>query len=91
MIAKCFINGNILIINKTFDAQQIELKAEDPLYQVEVVGDQNWTLEGQSKFDGRFFLVKKLSLSATEICVLLLLLLLQETLYPLLTILGKVN
>ncbi|MCH7398922.1 cytochrome c oxidase accessory protein CcoG [Belliella sp. DSM 107340] len=48
----------VSFINKTFDAQQIELKAEDPLYQVEVVGDQNWTLEGQSKFDGRFFLVK---------------------------------
>ncbi|MFD2037093.1 cytochrome c oxidase accessory protein CcoG [Belliella marina] len=47
----------VSFINKTFDSQVVELKAENPTYQVEVVGDQNWTLEGQSKFNGRFFLV----------------------------------
>ncbi|MCH7409220.1 cytochrome c oxidase accessory protein CcoG [Belliella sp. DSM 111904] len=48
----------VSFINKTFDVQQVELVAQDPLYRVEVVGDQNWRLEGQSKFEGRFFLVK---------------------------------
>lgn len=48
----------VSFINKTFDAQQIALVAENDKYSVEVVGDQNWTLDGQAKFDGRFFLVK---------------------------------
>jgi cytochrome c oxidase accessory protein FixG len=48
----------VSFINKTFDAQQVALVAENGKYQVEVVGDQNWTLNGQAKFDGRFFLVK---------------------------------
>lgn len=48
----------VSFINKTFDAQQVALVAENDKYTVEVVGDQNWTLDGQAKFDGRFFLVK---------------------------------
>lgn len=48
----------VSFINKTFDAQQVALVAENDKYSVEVVGDQNWTLDGQAKFDGRFFLVK---------------------------------
>jgi cytochrome c oxidase accessory protein FixG len=48
----------VTFINKTFEPQQVELKAENPDFRVEVVGDQNWTLEGQSKFEGRFFIVK---------------------------------
>jgi cytochrome c oxidase accessory protein FixG len=48
----------VSFINKTFDAQQVALVAENEKYTVEVVGDQNWTLNGQAKFDGRFFLVK---------------------------------
>jgi hypothetical protein len=48
----------VSFINKTFDAQQVALVAENGKYQVEVVGDQNWTLNGQAKFDGRFFLIK---------------------------------
>ena len=48
----------VTFINKTFDPQTVELKAEDPDFRVEVVGDQNWTLEGQAKFEGRFFIVK---------------------------------
>jgi len=48
----------VTFINKTFDAQEVELVAEDPKFKVEVVGDQNWNLAGQTKFDGRFFLVK---------------------------------
>lgn len=48
----------VTFINKTFDSQLVELKAENPDYRVEVVGDQNWTLEGQAKFEGRFFIVK---------------------------------
>jgi cytochrome c oxidase accessory protein FixG len=48
----------VTFINKTFDSQLVELKAENPDFRVEVVGDQNWTLEGQAKFEGRFFIVK---------------------------------
>ncbi|MCH6234950.1 cytochrome c oxidase accessory protein CcoG [Cognataquiflexum rubidum] len=48
----------VSFINKTFDAQQVALVAENGKYQVEVVGDQKWTLNGQAKFDGRFFLIK---------------------------------
>jgi cytochrome c oxidase accessory protein FixG len=48
----------VSFINKTFDSQQVALVSENQKYKVEVVGDQNWTLNGQAKFDGRFFLVK---------------------------------
>ena len=37
---------------------QVALVSENEKYTVEVVGDQNWTLDGQAKFNGRFFLVK---------------------------------
>lgn len=47
----------VTFINKTFDPQKVTLQALDDKYRVEVVGDQNWTLEGQAKFDGRFFVV----------------------------------
>lgn len=49
----------VTFINKTFDEQTVELRTENGSYRVEVVGDQNWTLSGQSKFEGRFFLVKE--------------------------------
>jgi hypothetical protein len=48
----------VTFINKTFDQQLVEIKAEDDRYRIEVVGDHNWLLEGQTKFDGRFFIVK---------------------------------
>ena len=48
----------VSFINKTFDAQKVALVSENEKYAVEVVGDQNWTLDGQAKFNGRFFLVK---------------------------------
>ncbi len=48
----------VSFINKTFDEQQVALQPEDENYQIEVVGDKNWTLRGQTKFDGKFFLVK---------------------------------
>lgn len=48
----------VTFINKTFDNQQVELVPEDEFYQIEVVGHTNWNLEGQSKFEGRFFLTK---------------------------------
>jgi cytochrome c oxidase accessory protein FixG len=47
----------VTFINKTFDSQTVALKALDGKFRVEVVGDQNWTLEGQAKFEGRFFVV----------------------------------
>lgn len=49
----------VTFINKTFDPQKVDLVTEDGSYKVEIVGDQNWTLEGQSRFEGRFFLIKK--------------------------------
>ena len=50
--------SEVSFINKTFDAQKVALVSENEKYAVEVVGDQNWTLDGQAKFNGRFFLVK---------------------------------
>ena len=47
----------VTFINKTFDPQKVTLEALDDKFKVEVVGDQNWTLEGQAKFEGRFFVV----------------------------------
>ena len=47
----------VTFINKTFDPQKVTLEALDDKYRVEVVGDQNWVLEGQAKFEGRFFVV----------------------------------
>jgi hypothetical protein len=49
----------VTFINKTFDPQKVNLVTEDGSYKVEIVGDQNWTLQGQAKFEGRFFLVKQ--------------------------------
>ncbi|PSL04864.1 cytochrome c oxidase accessory protein CcoG [Cecembia rubra] len=47
----------VTFINKTFDPQTVTLTPQDEKYKVEVVGDQNWTLQGQTKFEGRFFIV----------------------------------
>lgn len=47
----------VTFINKTFDPQAVTLEPEDKKYRIEVVGDQNWTLDGQAKFEGRFFIV----------------------------------
>ncbi|MFC4873671.1 cytochrome c oxidase accessory protein CcoG [Negadavirga shengliensis] len=46
------------IINKTFQLQEVSLMAEDPQYTVEVVGATDWKLDGQTKLEGRFFIVK---------------------------------
>ncbi|MCC5939391.1 MAG: cytochrome c oxidase accessory protein CcoG [Lunatimonas sp.] len=48
----------VTFINKTFDRQQVALVPADEAFQVEVVGDTNWNLEGQTKFEGRFFVTK---------------------------------
>lgn len=47
----------VTFINKTFDEQAVTIKPEDDRYRLEIVGAQNWNLEGQTKFDGRFFIV----------------------------------
>lgn len=47
----------VSFINKTFDEQNVELRPEDDKYKIEVVGQDHWMLEGQSKFEGRFFIV----------------------------------
>lgn len=48
----------VTFINKTFDPQEVKLEPKNSAYRIEVVGDQNWTLQEQAKFEGRFFLVK---------------------------------
>lgn len=47
----------VSFINKTFDPQNVELRSENGDYRIEVVGDDNWSLEGQARFEGRFFIV----------------------------------
>jgi cytochrome c oxidase accessory protein FixG len=47
------------VINKTFDGQHINIVPENKDYVLEIVGDQNWDIPGQTKFNGRFFLVRK--------------------------------
>lgn len=48
----------ITLINKTFEPQTVDLKPLAEGMELEVVGDSHWTLEPQSKFEGRFFLVR---------------------------------
>ncbi len=48
----------VTLINKTFEAQEVSIVPEDPTIRMEKVGDTDWNLTGQSKFEGRFFLVK---------------------------------
>jgi len=47
----------VSFINKTFDHQNVELRPESSDYRIEVVGDDNWALAGQARFEGRFFIV----------------------------------
>jgi len=48
----------ITLINKTFEPQEVELKSLAEGMNVEIVGAQHLILEAQSKFEGRFFLVR---------------------------------
>lgn len=48
----------VTFINKTFSSQKVALVPEDETFRLEMVGDTNWTLEGQTRFDGRFFVIK---------------------------------
>ncbi|HLW19954.1 MAG TPA: cytochrome c oxidase accessory protein CcoG [Cyclobacteriaceae bacterium] len=48
----------VSFINKTFENQKVELRPESEAYKIEVVGHDNWLLEGQAKFEGRFFIVR---------------------------------
>lgn len=48
----------VTLINKTFDEQEVTLVPADPTFTLEKVGHTDWRLDGQSKFEGRFFLVK---------------------------------
>jgi cytochrome c oxidase accessory protein FixG len=49
----------ITLINKTFENQKVELKSLVEGIEVELLGNQELILEAQSKFEGRFFLVRK--------------------------------
>jgi cytochrome c oxidase accessory protein FixG len=49
---------NITLINKTFKPKQVGIQSLVEGIQVEIIGDQNWILEPQTKFEGRFFLVQ---------------------------------
>ena len=48
----------ITLINKTFESQKIELKSLVEGLDVELLGSQELILDPQSKFEGRFFLVR---------------------------------
>ncbi|WP_425637505.1 cytochrome c oxidase accessory protein CcoG [Algoriphagus yeomjeoni] len=48
----------ITLINKTFEPQEVELKSLAEGMNVEIVGAQHLVLDAQSKFEGRFFLVR---------------------------------
>lgn len=50
---------NITLINKTFEPQSVTIVSMADGMKVEIVGDTNWVLEPQTKFEGRFFLVKE--------------------------------
>ena len=52
---------NITLINKTFEPQSVTIVSMADGMKVEIVGDTNWVLEPQTKFEGRFFLVKEQS------------------------------
>jgi hypothetical protein len=55
--------------------QEVSLVAEDPHYTVEVVGATDWKLDGQTKLEGRFFIVKdKENIQAPQENITLLLL-----------------
>ncbi|EIM76613.1 cytochrome c oxidase accessory protein CcoG [Nitritalea halalkaliphila LW7] len=65
----------VTFINKTFQEQAIALQPEDPTLRLEVVGDQRWVLGEQSKFEGRFFLVREqeaISRNQEDVVLLLL-------------------
>lgn len=53
---------NITLINKTFEPQSVTIVSMADGMNVEIVGDTNWVLEPQTKFEGRFFLVKEQAL-----------------------------
>lgn len=48
----------ITLINKTFESQEVELKSLAEGMEVEIIGAQHLILEPQSKYEGRFFLVR---------------------------------
>ena len=48
----------ITLINKTYDQQEVSLESLTEGIDVEVVGEQRLILEPQSKYEGRFFLVR---------------------------------
>ena len=48
----------ITLINKTFEPQKVELQALAEGMRVEIIGAKEWILEPQTKFEGRFFLVR---------------------------------
>lgn len=50
---------NITLINKTFEPQSVTIVSMADGMIVEIVGDTNWVIEPQTKFEGRFFLVKE--------------------------------
>ncbi|MBD8487140.1 cytochrome c oxidase accessory protein CcoG [Echinicola sp. CAU 1574] len=47
----------VTFINKTFGPQNVQVRAVDERYSIEATGEGNWEMEGQSKLEGRFFLV----------------------------------
>jgi cytochrome c oxidase accessory protein FixG len=50
---------NITLINKTFEPQSVSMVSLAKGLDVEIVGHTDWVLQPQTKFEGRFFLVRE--------------------------------
>ena len=49
----------ITLINKTFEPQSVLIHSLSEGLDVEIVGQTDWVLQPQTKFEGRFFLVRE--------------------------------
>lgn len=65
----------ITLINKTFEPQKVTLEPLAEGMSLEIIGEKEWILEPQSKFEGRFFLLRdqdKVSISQEKVKIALI-------------------
>lgn len=66
---------DITLINKTFEPQRVSLVPLADGMRLEIIGEKEWVLEPQSKFEGRFFLLRdqsKVSVSQENVKIALM-------------------
>lgn len=66
---------DITLINKTFEPQRVSLVPLADGMSLEIIGEKEWVLEPQSKFEGRFFLLRdqsKVSVSQENVKIALM-------------------